>query len=277
MPDKRHLLNSKQMAQFVAAGYLQFDELVPQELNEAANAEMSANAVPVHPHGTPFDEIWHDSALGKVFRLPESRGIIHSLVGPNPLNDHHAVHTVRGGQQRGQHWHADSMVDTRLHFDIQFFYFPHDTPREMGGTMILPGSHYRRISGLDIGKYQNFIGQLALDCKAGTVVVVHHGIWHCAQPNRTDHIRYVFKLRLNPTVRQLRLWNTDDLDDPEIPNLLVTNRLWCGSEAQIELVNRIKFWRFLTGDDDFDLRYCLSRVENEPSYRKPGCVSREYA
>ena len=46
-------------------------------------------------------------------------------------------------------------------FDIQFFYFAHDTPREMGGTMILPGSHYRRVCESDIARYQNFLEQAA--------------------------------------------------------------------------------------------------------------------
>ena len=42
MVDKQHLLNSKQMAQFVADGLLRFDELVPDELNRAACAEMES-------------------------------------------------------------------------------------------------------------------------------------------------------------------------------------------------------------------------------------------
>ena len=96
------------------------------------------------------------------------------------------------------------------------------------------------------------------------MIVLHHGIWHCAQPNQTDEIRYMFKLRLNPTVRQLRLWNTDDIDHPKIPGLLSTNHAWTGNENRLEQVNRIKFWRFLTGDDNFDNHYWLTRIENEP-------------
>jgi hypothetical protein len=42
MATEQHLLNTKQMAQFVADGFLRFDELVPAELNEAACAEMEA-------------------------------------------------------------------------------------------------------------------------------------------------------------------------------------------------------------------------------------------
>jgi hypothetical protein len=263
MVDKQHLLNSKQMAQFVADGLLRFDELVPDELNRAACAEMEAGVLRGKA-GVPMDELWQDLAIGQVMRLPAIQGMIDSLVGPGPLYDHHAVHTVNANHEHGQIWHADAIIDTRMHFDVQFFYFAHDTPREMGGTMFLPGSQYRRVSESDIARYQNFLGQMPMVCKAGTVAVAHHGIWHCAQPNLTDNKRYMFKLRLNPTVRQKKLWNTDDIDDAEIPGLLNANHRWYGNEVRLEAVNRIKMWRFLTGDDNFDLSYWLSRLENAP-------------
>ncbi|MBI2192542.1 MAG: phytanoyl-CoA dioxygenase family protein [Planctomycetes bacterium] len=264
MVDRKHLLNSKQMASFVSDGYLRFDELVPMELNEAALAEMQKNP-PRARAGTPFREVWPPpSAIGNLFRLPEVQGITCSLVGPDPLYDHHAVHTVGPGHRMGQMWHADAIIDLRMHFDIQYYYFAHDTPREMGGTMILPGSHFRRISETDIARYQNFLGQIPIVCKAGTLVVVHHGIWHCAQPNLTDQRRYMFKLRLNPTVRQLRLWNTDDLRDAAVAAAFGRNHGWYGNEVRLEIVNRIKLWRFLTGDEAFDTGYWLGRLENLP-------------
>ena len=263
MADKQYLLNTKQMAQFVADGFLRFDGLVPDELNRAACAEMEAG-VPRGRAGAPLAELWTDAAVGQVVRLPQIQGIIHSLVGPGPLYDHHAVHTVDANHEHGQIWHADAIIDTRLHFDIQLFYFAHDTPREMGGTMFLPGSHYRRVSESDIARYQNFLGQMPMVCKAGTVAVAHHGIWHCAQPNLTSCKRYMFKLRLNPTVRQKKLWNIDDIDDAEIPALLNANHRWYGNEVRLEAVNRIKLWRFLTGDESYDVSYWLSRLENAP-------------
>lgn len=265
MIDKKSLLDSKQMANFVADGFLHFDELVPAELNEVAHAEMGQGLIAHKLGGTTLDEVWsEDSTIGEILRLSEIRGIIHSLVGPKPLYDHHAVHIVPANHGIGQIWHADAIIDLRLHFDIQFFYFCHDVPREMGGTMILPGSHYRRVCETDVARYQNFLGQLPIVCKAGTVVVVHHGIWHCAQPNLTDCTRYMFKLRLNPIVRQLRLWNTDDLDHPSIPGILSRNHKWYGNDVRLEIINRIKYWRFLTGDEQFDVSYWLSRLENLP-------------
>jgi hypothetical protein len=134
----------------------------------------------------------------------------------------------------------------------------------MGGTMLLPGSHYRRISESDIARYQNFLGQVPIVCEAGTIAVAHHGIWHCAQPNLTDNKRTMFKLRLNPTVKQCRLWNTTDMNNPEINKILGTNHGWYGNESRLEVVNRIKFWRFLTDDDSFDVSYWLTRIENMP-------------
>ena len=42
MVDKKYLLTTKQMAEFVARGFLRFDELVPDEINQAAMAEFDA-------------------------------------------------------------------------------------------------------------------------------------------------------------------------------------------------------------------------------------------
>jgi hypothetical protein len=117
-------------------------------------------------------------------------------------------------------------------------------------------------------------------CDAGTIIIVHHGIWHCGRQNKTNRKRYMFKVRLNPTVRQLRLWNTDDLDETvsqprpifakETPNddiqaILGQSEPWFEwGLGRLEIVNRIKFWRFLTGDHNFDVHYWLTRLENMP-------------
>ena len=53
MADSTHLLNSKQMARFVAEGYLRFDELVPDDLNQAVKAEMDNQDIPREEAGSP--------------------------------------------------------------------------------------------------------------------------------------------------------------------------------------------------------------------------------
>jgi hypothetical protein len=269
------LLDSKRVATFVARGFLRFDEIVPRALCEEALAEIAAGTRPssfqakrgepaARWPGHPLEEVWPGTAgLAAVVRTPAIAGIIHSLVGPRALYDHHYAHTIEPGQRWSQPWHADAIVDPRTAFDIQLFFFFQDTSRAMGGTMILPGSHLRRVNESDIARYQNFVGQLPTVCKAGTVLVCHHGMWHCGQPNLTSTPRTMLKLRLNPGVPQRLLWDTADLGDAAIPGILGNPEPWHGNEARLEIVNRIKLWRHLTGDARFDVDYWLTRIENQ--------------
>ena len=285
MVDQTQLLNSRQMATFAARGFLRFDALVPPELNERAMREIDAG-VPSIPAGTPFAQCYPPpSALGEILRSPQIAGIIYSLVGPEPLFDHQYVHVREPREEAAQHLHGDSTIDLRMHFDMQLMYFPHDVPLEMGGTLLVPGSHFRRINESDIGRYQNIAGQIPMVCQAGTILVLHHGIWHCGRQNRSSQRRYMFKVRLNPTVRQARLWNTADLDDSvgqqhpifseatptdDIQAILTRFEPWFeGGNGRLEILNRIKFWRFLTGDNNFDAHYWLTRLENMPENRAP--------
>jgi hypothetical protein len=173
---QEHLLTAAQMAQFVRDGYLLFEAFVPQEMNAAVYADQEAGK----GH-------WQTSeAIRAVFDWEPVKGILQSLVGENPVYDHSALHIVRPNQREAQAWHADSIIDARPYaFDMQAMYFSHDCPKEMGPTLILPGSHLRRTSHLSISRYKNIVGQKQFICKAGTIAFLHQGIWHCAQPNQT--------------------------------------------------------------------------------------------
>jgi Phytanoyl-CoA dioxygenase (PhyH) len=277
MPESPILLSSKDVAAFVTHGFLRFDDIVPADLCVAALAELATGFRPT-PFGAAgasrqadwpgrdLDSLWHDSkAIRPVLRLPRVTGIIQSLVGPGATYDHHYAHVIAPRQRWSQPWHADAILDPRpFAFDIQLLFFFHDTPRAAGGTMILPGSHLRRVNESDIARYQNFRGQLATVCGPGTLLVCHHGLWHCGQPNHTDSPRTMFKLRLGAAVRQVRLWNTDDVDDPAISDTLRYDHPWTGGDARLEVVNRIKLWRVLTADPTFDVDYWLTRIGNQP-------------
>lgn len=281
MIDKKYLLTSQQMAEFVARGFLRFDEMAPDEINQDVMSGIDGQEIKGHRAGTPLSQCYQGTAIRKLLDLPQIQGLIQSLVGEDPLFDHDAIHVREPNEGRAQGLHADSIIDCRTHFDIQLMYFPHDVPLEMGGTLLLPGSHFRRVNEMDVAAYQNMRGQIPMVCKAGSILALHHGIWHCGRQNKTNRRRYMFKLRLNPTVRQLRLWNTDDLDeeyrkhreifvrrqpDASVQDILGRLEPWFeAASGRLEIVNRIKLWRFLTGDEDFDVNYWLSRLENMPA------------
>lgn len=249
--EQLQLLTASQMAKFVTDGYLQLDELVPSPHNEAVLADEKR----MPDAGGQF---WNRSeALRAVFELPQVKGAIQSFVGVNPVYDHSFLHIVGPSRDKAQDWHADSIIDVRpFAFDIQAFYFAHDTPAEMGPTLILPGSHLRKVNTASIGRYKNIVGQRQLAAKAGTIVFMHHGIWHCAQPNHTDQMRYVFKLRLRPSQQQRNLFNTDGYKDPEVANIIYKGyQKWQGNEGRLEHVQRAKFWRYVTGDNHVDVSF----------------------
>lgn len=303
------LLDSMQMATFVANGYLRLDAVVPDDINSRFLADvghvdesripgireyyreiMNESAIPRVRAGTPlWDAYGTDKAISDMLGLPEVKGAIQSLVGRAPTFDHHFLHVTFperyyraiGQEPVSQHTHQDSTIDPRQAFDVQIMYFPHEVTADMGGTRFVPGSHLRVVSNSAIGRYQNVRGQQHMVCKAGTLLFMHMGIWHGGGMNRSERLRYMFKIRICPTERQLRLWDTRDLPNdmaeqraifwtdpadagPTLQNTLMSHQPWYESDtARLELMNRIRMWRYLTGDENFDMDYWLNRVENE--------------
>jgi hypothetical protein len=265
----RVLLSSPRVAQFISTGFLSFEGAVPAEVNEQAAEEIKSRAQTLgrrYEPGVPLRECFDEfPGVREVFRVPVVAGAIESLVGPDPIYDHHAIHRRIPGEG-AQHLHADAIIDLRAAFDIQLMYYPEAVSLEAGGTLVVPGSHFRRIR--EVSRYQNHRGQVRVVCPAGTVVVVHHGIWHCGRANRTSDVRYMFKLRLEPAVAQVRRWNVSDLASAEVRRkvveILEAGQPWYdGAEARLEVVQRAALWRRLTGDRGFQLEYWLGRLENQ--------------
>jgi hypothetical protein len=264
---RKHLLTSVQMARFVAHGSHRIDAVVPAEMNAEAIDVLRAG-IPAVPYGTPLSQTFEEGSFAqRLVQLPEVAGAIHSFVGPDPTVDHHAVHIRKAHEGAAQNLHGDAIIDVRPDaFDVQLMYYPQEVTLEMGGTLSVPGSHLRRTNESDTGRYQNLRGQTRLVCPAGTVVFLHHGIWHGGRRNDSDVDRYMFKIRFNPTVRQLRLWNTDDLYDPAVAAELDTRFPWYeNATGRLEIYNRVLLWRALIGDDSYDPGYWVTRVTNRPT------------
>ncbi|MGP3969938.1 phytanoyl-CoA dioxygenase family protein [Streptomyces sp. 6N223] len=260
------LLTSVEMAHFVSHGSLRLDAVVPEEMNAEA-LELLPAGIPRVPYGTPVNAAYPEgSFVRRLIGLPQVAGALRSLVGPDPNVDHHAVHVRQPREGKAQSLHADAIIDVRPDaFDVQLMYYPAEVTLEMGGTLSVPGSHLRRTNESDTGRYQNLRGQSRLVCPAGTVVFLHHGLWHGGRRNDSDTPRYMFKIRFNPTVRQRLLWDTSDLADPRVAAELDTHFPWYEqATGRLERYNRVLMWRALTGEADFDLEYWVTRVSNRP-------------
>ncbi|MEV0353114.1 phytanoyl-CoA dioxygenase family protein [Nonomuraea sp. NPDC050680] len=260
------LLTSAQVAGFVAAGYLRLDGVVPDELNDQAIDVLEAG-IPRLPYGTPIDTAFPEGTFARrLIELPQVAGALHSLLGPGPTVDHHAVHIREPHGGQAQPLHADAIIDTRVDaFDVQLMYYPREVTTDMGGTLVVPGSHLRRVNESDTGRYQNLLGQTRLTCPAGTVMLLHHGIWHGGRRNDSEVRRYMFKIRFNPTVPQVLLWDTSDLADPAVLDELGRRFPWYEqATGRLEIHNRALLWRAMSADPSFDIDYWTTRVNNRP-------------
>ena len=297
-------LSTAQMAQFVAEGFLRFDGLVPPSLNEAALAEMKRMApaklgralaglgiAPAAPSTldeelpeslTPLSACYPaPSALGEMLRLPKVAGLITSLLGPDPSFDHDFIHHIPAGARAGQHLHVDAVVDSPAPaFDIQLFYFPEAVAPGAGGTRFVPGSHLRRTRAEGVARYQRILGEEQFSGPAGTVLVFHQGLWHAGQPNPSAQDRWMYKIRLNPRVRQVKQWDLSDFEtlhnDPRdhtfahprgdsVAQIFRRMAPWQkGHEARYEQMQRARLWRYLSGDSTFDVDFYFTRMALRP-------------
>ena len=280
------LLGSLRIAEFLARGFLVLEGVVPEDVNArvlevlrertehkvqggSGVRQMMVN-VQHYPWKALLSQCFgREPHLKDVLLVPEVRGMIESLVGPDPYYDHHAVH-VAGAGMPAQSLHADVVIDTRAAFDVNLMYYPQGVSEAGGPTLVIPGSHFRQINSLDIARYQNLAGQAFLACEPGTVVALHHGLWHCGSRNSTDAVRYMVKIRLDPRLEQVRLWDTSDLTDPDVRNgvqqMLDMAEPWYESSAVfLEKLQRTALFRRLSGDADFgEVEPWLGRLENQP-------------
>ena len=262
------LLSAGEMARFVIDGYLEFDDIVPERLTEAVYADELNTVddsglkkqffwqITDNPHG--FYE-WSE-AIREVHALPAVKAVLLSLMGPRYVANHSALHATAPQRKEAQNWHVDAGGRRQVRlpktapysFDVLTAFFAHDTPDEMGPTLILPGSHMRSVLGPDVGRYKNIRGQKRLSGKAGRMVFFHEALWHCAQPNMTDQWRFMFKIRYNPRVPQRDQFNIEGWDGEEIRRFFRMNKSAHNLTGEADAVAwaRASWWRYLCGADE---------------------------
>lgn len=273
-PATKVLLTTAQMAAFVDDGFLVLEGVVPENLCAAAIAEARAATdagthvdIRRQPHHFPWQDALCGSAYRDILELGVVHGAIASLVGAEPQFDHFRIHRTFPMDEVDLgsflQFHQDCQADMRpLTFDVNVSIYPQAVTRDMGGTMFLPGSHFRRVHNANLYRYQHIRGSRQLTCPAGTVVLWHHNLWHSGRPNRSASDRIMFLARFNARVPQVRLWDVSDLDQAAVAQRFLRGHAWIGGEHPIEWLNRIRLWRHLSGDADFDFMGYAKRLRH---------------
>ncbi len=207
MIDKTFLFNDKQMREFIVNGYAIVKTDLPRSCHDKIYE--STNTV-FEKEGNPGNNLLpRIPEIQQVFDDLTVRGALASLLGADYYMQPHRHPHINHPMSEGQRLHQDGgkrwSHRTRR---LLVFYYPQDTPEELGPTSIVPGSHYYCTP--EGAKTRD---EVPLTGDAGAVTIVNYDLWHRAMPNRTDRPRYMMKfLSARMSEPDSASWNTSQSD-----------------------------------------------------------------
>ena len=198
-------LNDKQVLDFCYQGFLKFEAVVPDEVNRR-----TVEFCNEHAHGEPsgiLDQAWFDQY---VIKNEQAASAVRCLLSKNfQLPSIMSNHRNRCPWP-AQNWHRDggSIYTRQLNY-LQVFYYPEDTPPEMGPTEIVPGSHFARHKATYMQHMRGISSATSTAAPAGTIFITAYGIWHRRSKSTASGIRNLLKYNYWRTTKPCRDWIID--------------------------------------------------------------------
>ena len=121
-------LNDEQVVDFCRKGLLILERAIPDEINRR-----TMEFLDIHPDNRVDEILFEDWFMDGVIKNPQAAGAVRSLLGRNfrlPFGmSNHRVKTP----EVEQGWHTDggSIYTPRVDY-LQVFYYPQDSPKELG-------------------------------------------------------------------------------------------------------------------------------------------------
>ena len=236
------LLNDTEMQDFIREGYIVLKPDLPTSYHTSIykkieeiiekNGNPRNNLLPVVPE------------LMELFDHPVVHGAMSSILGPDYfLNFHRHVHDRPPGG-KDQKMHKDSLHNSRFAVDqktrhhhtrwTMLFYYPQDTPVQLGPTSIVPKSQYLNLDWPEGEK------DTPLDGQAGTVVIVHYDLLHRGMANHHDK-----------TTRQMVKFLFTRMSEPAEPSWDYAGSDWVSSDHPQENIWQ-HMWNWHRGEADVE-------------------------
>ena len=187
-------LNDTQVLQFCKQGFLILEGVVPDEINRRMCDYIEEHKFRTFDQtvGNPLGQ--EDWFVENVIKNPQAAGAVRSLLGANfglPIrpNNHWAKCPLPA-----QNWHRDSGSGFGPELNhLQVFYYPQDTPLELGPTELLPGSHFLFSLSTYMGHYGSVRGAVNTPAPAGSIFLTVYSIWHRRSASAAHGIRNLLK------------------------------------------------------------------------------------
>ena len=182
-----HLLTDAQMRHFIVNGYVTVTTHLPAQFHVAIYEKtMSVFDKEGNPGNNLVPRI---PEIQRVLDDPNVKGALTSLLGADYYMQPHRHPHYNPPGSKGQGMHQDGGKRWSHHTRrLLVFYYPQDTPLELGPTGVVPMSHYYSTrEGAEVSPEQPIVG------KAGTVAFANYDLWHRAMPNSSEKRRYMMK------------------------------------------------------------------------------------
>ena len=245
-------LNDTQVLDFCRQGHLLLPGVVPDEINQRT-CDYLKGKIPANPSFIPpgmtqedlerirashepstiFLEDWF---IEHVLLNPQLCGAMRSLLGKNTglpvLASHHGAKCP--GPAQGWHQDADHIFGPELNF-VEVFYFPQDTPVELGPTELVPGTH--------IGPSQREPEDEGVmsDGPAGTLGLHHQSILHRRAASTGTGLRHMLKYSYWRTALPQRDWIIEEDFD--------LHTAYYGGHTEARYVAHMFYWLCGKGDE----------------------------
>ena len=203
-------LNDQQVFEFCRQGYLLLEAVVGDDINQRM-----MEFIAQHPdEHQPLELLFEDWFVDGVFKNPQAAGAVRSLLGvdfnlPQTFCNHRAACPAPA-----QNWHRDggSIYTPRLDY-LQVFYYPQDTPLEMGPTEVIPGSHFMRTKSNYLGHIRSVKLAASTTAPTGSIFLTVYSIWHRRGRSTASGFRNLIKYNYWRTAPPCRDWIIDpDVD-----------------------------------------------------------------
>jgi hypothetical protein len=199
-------LTDQQVVEFCKNGFMMLEAVVPDEVNRRTTEFVGRNPE-IEPTAI-LDEEWF---VDNVTKNAQAAGAVRSLLGKDfklpMLMSNHRVQCPRASSGG---WHRDGgAVDTPRLDSLQVFYYPQDTPAELGPTEVVPSSHFLRIKRRYMTQYGSIRQAVQTVAPAGSIFITHYSMWHRATTSTAASIRNLLKYNYRRTAAPRRDWVAD--------------------------------------------------------------------
>ncbi len=196
-------LNDLQVLEFCHNGYLMLEGVVPDEINKRTTQFLEERTG--ERFGEIVDEDWF---VDNVLANPQAAGAVRSLLGKDfSLTMPYMANHQAEGPGPAQGWHRDGGSVYSHELDsLQVFYYPQDTPLEMGPTEVVPGSHFLFALQGFMTHYSGIRDAVSTAAPAGSIFLTVYSIWHRRGASKVSGTRNLLKYWYMRTAPPERDW-----------------------------------------------------------------------